>query len=222
VLPNQLVELGDGGRARRKPAAHQPASGLTLDLDLAMVLAARHSFSIGCARRLLMRHARPHQDEGAAAVAVVDGGEGRNVAAIYTAEATAVGGREGRVRSTDGALELDLSIPKELGGPGGRATNPEQLFAAGYAACFENALRHVARQRKLSLGQTSVTARVGIGPNGSNGFGLTVELHARLPDLDAGTAQEIVEAADQICPYSNAIRGNVEVAVVVDPEPEVI
>jgi lipoyl-dependent peroxiredoxin len=144
------------------------------------------------------------------------------VVAIYTAEATAVGGREGRVRSTDGALDLDLAIPKELGGPGGRATNPEQLFAAGYAACFENALRHAARQGKLPMGQVSVTARVGIGPNGSGGFGLTVELHARLPDLDPDTAQQIVELADRMCPYSNAIRGNVEVAVVVDPEPEVI
>jgi lipoyl-dependent peroxiredoxin len=144
------------------------------------------------------------------------------VAAIYTAEATAVGGREGRVRSTDGALELDLAIPKELGGPGGRATNPEQLFAAGYAACFENALRHAARQRKLPLGQASVTARVGIGPDGSGGYGLTVELHARLPEQDAGTAQQLVETADRMCPYSNAIRGNVEVAVVIDPEPEVI
>jgi osmotically inducible protein OsmC len=144
------------------------------------------------------------------------------VVAIYTAEATAVGGREGRVRSTDGALELDLAIPKELGGPGGRATNPEQLFAAGYAACFENALRHAARRGKLPLGQASVTARVGIGPDGSGGFGLTVELHARLPELDAATAHQIVQLADRLCPYSNAIRGNVEVAVVVDPEPEVI
>jgi lipoyl-dependent peroxiredoxin len=146
----------------------------------------------------------------------------QNVGAIYTAEATAVGGREGRVHSTDGALELDLAIPKELGGPGGRATNPEQLFAAGYAACFENAMRHAARQQRLPLGQASVTARVGIGPDGSGGFVLSVELHARLPEQDADTAQQLVEAADRMCPYSNAIRGNVEVAVVVDPEPEVI
>jgi Ohr subfamily peroxiredoxin len=144
------------------------------------------------------------------------------VAILYTAEATAVGGREGRVRSTDGALQVDLAIPKELGGPGGLATNPEQLFAAGYAACFENAMRHAARGRKVRLGQTSVTARVSIGPNDSGGFGLTVELHARLPELDADTAAELVEAAHQVCPYSNAIRGNVNVAIVVDPEPEVI
>jgi Ohr subfamily peroxiredoxin len=144
------------------------------------------------------------------------------LAILYTAEATAFGGRAGRVRSTDGALQLELAIPKELGGPGGLATNPEQLFAAGYAACFENAIRHTARGRKLTLGQTSVTARVGIGPNGSDGFGLTVELHASLPDLDADTAREIVDAAHQVCPYSNAIRGNVEVSIVIDPEPDVI
>jgi len=142
--------------------------------------------------------------------------------AIYTAEATATGGREGRVRSTDGALQLDLAMPKELGGPGGVATNPEQLFAAGYAACFENAIRHAARRKKLPVGQSSVTARVGIGPDGSGGFGLTVELHARLPELDREEAEQIVAAAHRVCPYSNAIRGNVDVQVVVDPAPEVI
>jgi osmotically inducible protein OsmC len=104
----------------------------------------------------------------------------------------------------------------------GRATNLEQLFAAGYAACFENAMRHAARRRKLSLGQASVTARVGIGPDDSGGFQLSVELHARLPELDTSTAEEIVEAAHRVCPYSNAVRGNVEVSLVIDPEPEVI
>ena len=141
---------------------------------------------------------------------------------LYTAEATAHGGREGRVRSTDGALVLDLAIPRELGGPGGLATNPEQLFAAGYAACFENAIRLAARRMRLSANGASVTARVGIGPDGSGGFGLAVELHARLLELDRDQAQQVVAKAYDICPYSNAIRGNVEVKVVVDPVPDVI
>jgi osmotically inducible protein OsmC len=141
---------------------------------------------------------------------------------LYTAEATATGGREGRVRSTDGAIDLDLAIPKELGWPGGVASNPEQLFAAGFAACFDNALRLVARRAKVALGQASVTARVGIGPNETRGFQLAVELHVRVPDVDDDVAQQLVAAAHQVCPYSNAVRGNVDVQIVVDPAPEVI
>ena len=141
---------------------------------------------------------------------------------LYTAQATATGGREGRVRSSDGALTLDLAIPKELGGPGGVATNPEQLFAAGFASCFENAIRLVARRGKMPIGQASVTARVGIGPSNNGGYQLEVELHAQLPDLDRDTAQELVEAAHRVCPYSNAVRGNVDVVAVVDPAPDVI
>jgi len=141
---------------------------------------------------------------------------------LYTAEATATGGREGRVRSTDGAIALDLAIPKELGGPGGVASNPEQLFAAGFAACFDNALRLVARRAKVALGQASVTARVGIGPNETRGFQLAVELHVRVPDVEDEVAQQLVAAAHQVCPYSNAVRGNVDVQIVVDPAPEVI
>ena len=141
---------------------------------------------------------------------------------MYTAEATAVGGREGRVRSTDGALDLDLAIPTALGGPGGVATNPEQLFAAGYAACFENAVRLAARRMKLPVGQASVTAQVGIGPDGSGGFQLSVELHVRLPDLEGEQAEQVAAAAHRVCPYSNAVRGNVDVQVVVDPALEVI
>jgi osmotically inducible protein OsmC len=141
---------------------------------------------------------------------------------LYTAEATAVGGREGRVRSSDGALDHDLAIPKELGGPGGIATNPEQLFAAGFAACFENAVRLAGRRNKTPVGQASVTARVGIGPNSSGGFELSVELQVRLPDLDSDVAEQIVADAHQVCPYSNAVRGNVDVQVVVAPAPEVI
>jgi Ohr subfamily peroxiredoxin len=141
---------------------------------------------------------------------------------LYTAEATATGGREGRVTSSDGALRHDLAIPKELGGPGGLATNPEQLFAAGYAACFSNAVRAVARRQKLAGVQTSVTARVGIGPDDTGAYQLSVELHVRLPELDRETAERIAAGAHQVCPYSNAVRGNVDVQLVVDPEPNVI
>ena len=142
--------------------------------------------------------------------------------ALYTAEATATGGREGRVRSSDGALSLELTTPKELGGPGGVLSNPEQLFAAGYAACFENAVRHVGRRRKIRVGEASVTARVGIGRNDDGGFGLSVELHVRLPELSADTARGIIEEADRVCPFSNAVRGNIDVHVTVEPLPDVI
>ena len=141
---------------------------------------------------------------------------------LYTAEATATGGREGRVRSADGALAAELAIPKELGGPGGQATNPEQLLAAGFAACFDNAIRLVARRRKLPVGQSSVTARVGIGPNDSGGFQLSIELHVRLPELDEEVAEQLAADAHRVCPFSNAVRGNVDVLIVVDPAPEVI
>jgi len=144
------------------------------------------------------------------------------IKALYTAEATAVGGRQGRVRSSDGALNLDLATPKELGGPGGVATNPEQLFAAGYAACFENAVRRVARRHKIAVGDTSVTARVGIGRLDGGGFGLTVELHVRTSELEGEQAQQLADEAHRICPYSNAVRGNIDVVVTVDPEPDVI
>ena len=141
---------------------------------------------------------------------------------LYTAEATATGGREGRVRSADGALAAELAIPKELGGPGGQATNPEQLLAAGFAACFDNAIRSVARRKKMPVGQSSVTARVGIGPNDSGGFQLSIELHVRLSELDEEVAEQLAAEAHQVCPFSNAVRGNVDVVIVVDPAPEVI
>jgi osmotically inducible protein OsmC len=141
---------------------------------------------------------------------------------LYTAQATARGGRDGRIRSSDGALNLELAIPKELGGPGGLATNPEQLLAAGFAACFENAVRLVARRSKVSTGDSSVTARVGIGANDAGGFQLQVELDVQLPDVDQEQATAIVSAAHQVCPFSNAVRGNVEVVVAVVPAPEVI
>ena len=132
--------------------------------------------------------------------------------AVYTASATATGdGRDGHTRSSDGVLDLDLAVPKEMGGPGGHLTNPEQLFAAGYAACFHSALKIVAGKQKITLTDTAITVDVGIGPNGNGGFGLTVAIEAELPGVDEATAQGLIEAAHQVCPYSNATRGNVEV-----------
>jgi len=131
--------------------------------------------------------------------------------ALYRTGATANGGRSGRVRSEDGVLDVSLAVPRELGGDGARATNPEQLFAAGYAACFENALLHVAGGRKLALGDTQVTAEVGIGPRSEGGFGLTVGLEVRFAGVDQDTADALVKAAHATCPYSNAVRGNIEV-----------
>jgi osmotically inducible protein OsmC len=141
---------------------------------------------------------------------------------LYTAEATATGGRQGRVWSSDGAVSLDLVIPKELGGPGGTATNPEQLFAAGFAACYDNAVRLVARRNKMRLVESSVTARVGIGPNDSGGYNLAVELHVRLPDLDRDQAEQLARQAHQICPYSNATRGNIDVQIIVEPASDLV
>ena len=130
---------------------------------------------------------------------------------FYKASATATGGRNGHVKSSDGALSVDLAIPKEMGGPGGDKTNPEQLFAAGYAACFENALLHVARQQKIQLEDTSVHASVGIGQRESGGFGLEVHLEVKITGVDHAQSEKLVAETHQTCPYSNAIRGNVEV-----------
>lgn len=135
--------------------------------------------------------------------------------ALYTAEATAWGGREGRSATTRGNLELHLALPKELGGPGGDGTNPEELFALGYSSCFHSALKLVAAGRKLDVSESAITARVGIGANESGGFVIAVELEAELPGLDRATAHELVEAAHQVCPYSNATRGNVDVTLTV-------
>ncbi|MEV5543976.1 organic hydroperoxide resistance protein [Saccharopolyspora shandongensis] len=131
---------------------------------------------------------------------------------LYTAEVTATGaGRDGRTRSSGGVLDLDLAVPKELGGPGAFATNPEQLFATGYAACFHSALQVVARRAKADIAGSSVTAQVGIGPNGQGGYGLSVGLVVDLPGVPREQAQELATAADEVCPYSNAVRGNVEI-----------
>jgi Ohr subfamily peroxiredoxin len=133
--------------------------------------------------------------------------------AVYTASATATGdGRNGHTRTSDGTLDLDVRIPKEMGGPGG-ATNPEQLFAAGYAACFHSALKLVATRDKITLTDTAITVDVGIGPNGAGGFGLTVTIEAELAGLDEAATRELLDKAHQVCPYSNAIRGNVDVTL---------
>ncbi|MEU4238401.1 organic hydroperoxide resistance protein [Actinoplanes sp. NPDC026619] len=136
--------------------------------------------------------------------------------AVYTASSTATGdARNGHVRSTDGVLDFDLAVPKEMGGPGGALTNPEQLFSAGYAACFHSALKAVARAQKITLEDTAVTVDVGIGPNGNGGFQLNVAIEAEIPGVDQATAEALIEAAHQVCPYSNATRGNVEVALTI-------
>ena len=131
---------------------------------------------------------------------------------LYTAQATAHGGRQGYVESSDGVLDLDLSMPEAMGGPGGDGTNPEQLFAAGYSACFENALRRVGGQQKKNVRDASVTANVGIGRD-DNGFGLEVELIGTLPNLPREEAEDLMREAHQVCPYSNATRGNIEVTL---------
>lgn len=133
---------------------------------------------------------------------------------LYTAQATANGGREGRASSDDRRLDVKLSTPRELGGAGGDGTNPEQLFAAGYSACFLSALKFVALHAKTSLpADAAVTASVGIGPNDNGGFGLTAQLRVALPGLEQAVAQALVDHAHRVCPYSNATRGNVDVQV---------
>jgi len=134
--------------------------------------------------------------------------------ALYTAEAKTTGGRDGRAVSSDGILDVALATPKELGGAGGEATNPEQLFAAGYSACFLSALKLIAGKKKVTLpDDASSTARVSIGPDGEGGFGLSVELDISLPGIDSVQANELVNAAHEVCPYSNATRGNIEVVL---------
>lgn len=138
------------------------------------------------------------------------------MAALYTAIATATGeGRAGgRAVSDDGTLDLTLAVPPALGGRGG-GTNPEQLFAAGYSACFQGALGVVARQEKADISGSRVTAAVGFGKNEQGGFGLEVTLTASIPNVDAATAQSLLEKAHQVCPYSNATRGNIKVELAV-------
>jgi lipoyl-dependent peroxiredoxin len=131
---------------------------------------------------------------------------------LYTAEATAVGGRAGHVHSSDGQLDIDLRPPVEMGGPGG-ASNPEELFAAGYAACFQSALAVVARRSKVSVDGSTVTAKVTIGTIGGGGFGLAVALEVHIPGVDEDVVQTLMDGAHAVCPYSNATRGNIEVVL---------
>jgi len=132
---------------------------------------------------------------------------------LYTAHATSTGGREGTSKSDDGVLDVKLTTPKGLGGNGAVGTNPEQLFAAGYSACFIGAMKHVAMVQKIPLpADTSITADVGIGKI-LQGFGIQVWLHVHVPGMDKATAQQLVDAAHKVCPYSNATRGNVEVTL---------
>ncbi len=132
---------------------------------------------------------------------------------VYRAHATATGGREGQAKSSDGALDVKLSTPKELGGAGGAGTNPEQLFAAGYSACFLGALKHVASQEKIKLPEaTQIDGHVGIGAI-PTGFGIEVELKISLPGLEQDVAQQLVDKAHVVCPYSNATRGNINVTL---------
>lgn len=129
---------------------------------------------------------------------------------LYTATATATAGREGRVKSDDGHLDVAVVPPRALGGNGAPGTNPEQLFAGGYAACFGSALGHVARAQKIVTGPVSITAHATIGPVG-RGFGLAVELVASIPELPREQAEALLRAAHEVCPYSNATRGNIVV-----------
>src|SRR5438445_503401 len=135
---------------------------------------------------------------------------------LYTAEAVVEGGRAGHGRTSDGRLAVELSVPQEMGGAGGPGTNPEQLFAVGYAACFQSALMSVARGRKLDTSDSTITARVGIGPTGHGGFGLTVALDVHVPRLSRGDAEDLMRRAHERCPYSNATRGNIDVTLSVD------
>ena len=134
---------------------------------------------------------------------------------LYTAHATATGGRDGRAVSSDNVLDVKLTTPRELGGAGGEGTNPEQLFAAGYSACFIGALKFVAGKEKIALpADTSIEGSVGIGPI-PTGFGIEAELRIRAPGVPRETLEALVEKAHQVCPYSNATRGNIDVKLVV-------
>jgi lipoyl-dependent peroxiredoxin len=143
-----------------------------------------------------------------------------NVNVLYKTRATSTGGRDGQSRVEDGKFVFTLSTPKELGGAGGEGANPEQLFAAGYSACFIGALKVAGGQLKLRVpAETTVTATVGIGPRAAGGFGIAAELEISLPGVDRADAEALVAAAHEICPYSNATRGNVDVGLTIVDEP---
>lgn len=134
---------------------------------------------------------------------------------LYTTGATATGGRNGHVKSENGIIDLQVRYPKALGGANEDYANPEMLFAAGYSACFDSALNLVIKNEKIQTGETTVTAKVSIGQIENGGFGLAVELHANIPDTTMEQAQALMEKAHQVCPYSNATRGNIEVKLTV-------
>ena len=135
-----------------------------------------------------------------------------SVNVLYSTTATATGGRDGEAATKDGSFKVKLSTPKELGGAGGPGNNPEQLFASGWSACFIGAMKFVASQKKQSVpANTAVTATIGIGPRSEGGFGLTAKLDVSLPGMDKEAARKLVEEADQVCPYSNATRNNIDV-----------
>lgn len=134
---------------------------------------------------------------------------------MYTAVATATGGRNGHVKSDNGVLDLQVRMPKALGGRDDENTNPEQLFAAGYAACFDSALNLILKQARIKTGETSVTAKVSLGQTENGGFGLAVEMAVNIPNITLVEAENFVEKAHQVCPYSNATRGNIEVKLTV-------
>jgi Ohr subfamily peroxiredoxin len=131
--------------------------------------------------------------------------------ALYTAHVHVEGGREGTAKSSDGKLDVKLGPPKETGGAGA-GTNPEQMFAAGYAACFESAVRYVARQQKVAITTSSVESEVGLHPR-EGGFSLSVGLKVSLPGLDRAVAQKLLDDADKVCPYAHATRGNIPVTI---------
>jgi len=136
---------------------------------------------------------------------------------LYTAVATVVSGREGSGETSDGNVKVNFTLPKEMGGPGKPGTtNPEQLFALGYASCFGQALRVITAKQQVKVGEVKVTSHVTIGKTDAGGFALGAELHCHLPGVDQAEAEKLVEAAHQICPYSNATRGNIEVKLIVE------
>ena len=134
---------------------------------------------------------------------------------LYTAQATAIGGRNGRVESSDGIIKLDLRTPVISGGPKGNFSNPEQLFAAGYAACFDSALNMNARMNRIKVGETNVTAMVSLNKDDAEGFSISVELQVKVPGVDRATAEDLVKKAHRDCPYSKATRNNVDVKLTV-------
>ena len=132
---------------------------------------------------------------------------------LYSTKVTAKGARNGKVKSEDGLINMELRMPKELGGEGGAYTNPEQLFAAGYSACFDGALNLIAKNKKIEVVETEVNAIVSFGQTEDNGFGLAVDLEVKVTGVDKATAEKLVEQAHMVCPYSKATKGNIPVTL---------